>query len=674
MKHNVVRFRVFLALFAVLGLITLFLGTRPAAAGTAREPFENINVNCVILSETVWITDDILHIRDRVMDGAVDSNRDFHEGQTRMVGNANVNMVTGYGNYWGTLAIYPDAYPDGHWYGNWSMQVTPGKVGGIARLQGFGELDGLLTKADLAPLPPPTLPDYAYLCGGNLPISGARRDRRSALPRRTSRRGRHVTAFEGGAERVARRALRLPMGRPALFPYGHAGGTPAGSVPRRARTGESGGDFAVQGDVFQEGPPQALIREGRRLRGKHRPRRGKVVDGAQDAPAGGVEAQPVAVDVGGFQEGAGFDHGGARLFRVAQGVVGQGQLQQHVGIMQAGGLPPPGHGRLQNCQSSRRISAQGVIFRSGAGPGQVGAPGLQACGLQAVEEIAGLVKPVCGQQHADQPGAVPDAIVGIGRQADLDTERHQLPHGVHGGVKLPHIGAVNAEIKEHGAVGPGVLQGAIEILQRAQLRPGLFPAPEIGIGLGQLAQGVGEFGQEGFFRPVGGQGQGATRGGAGVGAAPLGAQGKGEVAENLIEQARVAGGFGVAAGLLQMNQPLARASQGIGQVPAQRLPNARRGDRPVAADGQVKGPSGGRFDICKAGLQHAEAHLGFQRFQLRIHVAGRCGQCQQRRGIRLPGGQPHQRAAQRQAAAQQRQAQARPPPADGSRSSKALLT
>ena len=173
MKHNVVRFRVFLALLGVLGLTTLFLGTRTAAAGTVREPFENININCVTRSETVWITEDILHIRDRVMDGVVVSNREFHQGPTVMVGNGNVNMVTMYGNYWGTLAIYPEAYPDGYWYGHWSAQVTEGKMGGIARLQGFGELDGLITKADIVLLPPPAIADYAFLCGGTMPVSGA---------------------------------------------------------------------------------------------------------------------------------------------------------------------------------------------------------------------------------------------------------------------------------------------------------------------------------------------------------------------------------------------------------------------------------------------------------------------------------------------------------------------
>lgn len=175
MKSLILRWRLVLVLVAVLIMVTAFAGANPAEAATTRIPFDNINVNCVILSETVWTSKDgtILHIRDRVMDGAVDSDGDYHEGTTRMVGNANIDPTTGYGSYWGTLEIYPYAYPGGYWAGQWTMQINEGKMGGIARLQGYGELDGLLVKSDLSPIPPPFFPNYAYLCNGNTPVSGA---------------------------------------------------------------------------------------------------------------------------------------------------------------------------------------------------------------------------------------------------------------------------------------------------------------------------------------------------------------------------------------------------------------------------------------------------------------------------------------------------------------------
>jgi len=167
--------RLVLVLVAVFVALTAFASANPATAATTRAPFNNINVNCVILSQTVWTSKDgtMVHIRDRVMDGAVDSDGAYHKGTTRMVANANIDLTTGYGSYWGTLEISPDAYPEGYWAGHWSVQVNEGKVGGIARLQGYGELDGLLSKADLTPIPPPFLPTYAYLCNDSTPVSGA---------------------------------------------------------------------------------------------------------------------------------------------------------------------------------------------------------------------------------------------------------------------------------------------------------------------------------------------------------------------------------------------------------------------------------------------------------------------------------------------------------------------
>ena len=174
MKSFILRWRLVLVLVAVLVAVMAFAGANPAEAAIERIPFDNINVNCVILSQTVLYSNDgtIMHIRDRVMDGAVDSDGDYHEGLSHMVANANIDLTTGYGNYWGTLEIYPYAYSEGHWSGHWSMQVNEGKVGGIARLKGYGELDGLLSKARLTPIPPPFWP-YAYLCNGKTPVSGA---------------------------------------------------------------------------------------------------------------------------------------------------------------------------------------------------------------------------------------------------------------------------------------------------------------------------------------------------------------------------------------------------------------------------------------------------------------------------------------------------------------------
>jgi len=173
MKGTFLRWSLVLALVAVLAMVNAPLGVSPVVAQTIRIPVDNYNVNCVIHSQTMWVEDGILHIRNRVMSGAVESDGPYHLGVGAMVANANIELATGYGSYWGTLEIYPYAYPDGYWAGSFSMQVNEGKMGGKARLQGYGSLDGLATKAELTPLTPAKLATFAYLCGGNQPISGA---------------------------------------------------------------------------------------------------------------------------------------------------------------------------------------------------------------------------------------------------------------------------------------------------------------------------------------------------------------------------------------------------------------------------------------------------------------------------------------------------------------------
>ena len=171
MKNNIVRLSLIVALVVVLGLVSA-LAVSPAVAATIRTPFENYNINCTVLSQTMWVEDGILHIRNRVMEGVVLSDGPYHEGTGHMVANANIDLTTMYGSYWGTLDIQPDAYPDGHWVGSWALQVNEGKTGGIARMQGYGELNGLSAQSELTPLTPDELAGYAYLCGGQ-PISGA---------------------------------------------------------------------------------------------------------------------------------------------------------------------------------------------------------------------------------------------------------------------------------------------------------------------------------------------------------------------------------------------------------------------------------------------------------------------------------------------------------------------
>lgn len=172
MKKHLLRASLILTLVALLALTSA-----PAAAspgGTTRVDIENWNINCSFEDQEggVWVEDGILHIRGRVIDGFVLSNHAYHHGTAVNVANANIDLTTGYGNYWGTLEFHPYAYPDGHWTGSYSMQVNEGRVGAIARLKGYGDLEGLLTKSELMPLPPEKLAEFKHVCDGEQPVSG----------------------------------------------------------------------------------------------------------------------------------------------------------------------------------------------------------------------------------------------------------------------------------------------------------------------------------------------------------------------------------------------------------------------------------------------------------------------------------------------------------------------
>ena len=174
MKKHLLRISLIVTLVALLAVVSAPAAASPAE-GTTRDEFENWNINCSFVDQEggVWVEDGILHVRGRVIYGYVLSDQDYHEGTALNVANANIDLVTGYGNYWGTLEFHPYAYPDGHWAGSYSMQVNEGRVGAIARLKGYGELEGWLTKSELMPLPPEFLEqNFSWVCEGSPPVSG----------------------------------------------------------------------------------------------------------------------------------------------------------------------------------------------------------------------------------------------------------------------------------------------------------------------------------------------------------------------------------------------------------------------------------------------------------------------------------------------------------------------
>jgi len=175
MNKKVFRSSLVLALVAAMAWVMLFPVASPVAAGADREIFEAYNIVCPpIVSQKMWVSDDgILHIRDRVLNSVVSSASIYHNGTGQIISNANIDLATMYGEYHGSLEIYPTAI-NGYWAGSWVLQITPAGQNGHARLQGYGDLDGWQIKAELTYLPPPVLAGFSDLCGGNQPLAGTR--------------------------------------------------------------------------------------------------------------------------------------------------------------------------------------------------------------------------------------------------------------------------------------------------------------------------------------------------------------------------------------------------------------------------------------------------------------------------------------------------------------------
>lgn len=161
-------------LIVITALITMTLLVSPATAEPIRVDFINYNIACSFVDVNVWVSEGgIIHLRDRVYQSVIISADDYYHGNGGIIGNANIiDPATGIGTYFGTLDIHPTAYPDGYWAGHWNMQITENGFQGIARLKGYGSLEGMLSFGSLTPLPPTVLADFAPYCGGNQPVAG----------------------------------------------------------------------------------------------------------------------------------------------------------------------------------------------------------------------------------------------------------------------------------------------------------------------------------------------------------------------------------------------------------------------------------------------------------------------------------------------------------------------
>jgi hypothetical protein len=168
-----------LVLVAMLVLVSV-----PAAAKTTRIPIVNHFIACEEAAvERMWVEGGVQHIRGRHLVGVVRSSDFYHAGPATSVVNANINLETGRGTFWGELEIIPTKYLNTWWEGSFSIQGLPGEQTGVARLKGYGELEGYHTKTQVTHMSGDDLLDlYPGVCGfddeGNpiMPLGGSRAD------------------------------------------------------------------------------------------------------------------------------------------------------------------------------------------------------------------------------------------------------------------------------------------------------------------------------------------------------------------------------------------------------------------------------------------------------------------------------------------------------------------
>lgn len=176
MRSRSARLRLVLALAAMLVMVSAPLVVSPVAAKTIRIPIVNHFISCEQVGiERVWTEGGVRHVRGRELAAEVRSNEDFHAGSATNWANANVILATGYGTFWGELEMHPDAYPGSGWTGHFAIQGLPGDQTGIARLKGYGDLAGYLTKTEVKHMSGPALlAEFPDACGGNMPLGGSR--------------------------------------------------------------------------------------------------------------------------------------------------------------------------------------------------------------------------------------------------------------------------------------------------------------------------------------------------------------------------------------------------------------------------------------------------------------------------------------------------------------------
>lgn len=138
-------------LLAVLLLLSMDM---TASAQATRTYLASYEYDCMVDPGTMWLEGDILHVRGRVQSNVNVSDAPELNGISTVVGNADINLKTGYGVFRGTYSFQPNDIA-GTWEGSWIFTGTKGT--GVSRTvaQGTGALAGkklfLTMRDDLSP-------------------------------------------------------------------------------------------------------------------------------------------------------------------------------------------------------------------------------------------------------------------------------------------------------------------------------------------------------------------------------------------------------------------------------------------------------------------------------------------------------------------------------------------
>jgi hypothetical protein len=184
MKKTITQISLIITLVAVVFILSGQVTARPVEAQTTRIPIVNYFLSCEeVTVERAWVADGVKHVRGRYLVGEVISTEAYHTGPAVNIANANVVMATKHGTFFGKLEMRPEAYPDGWWEGSFTIQGLPGDQTGIARLKGYGSLEGYSTKTVVTHMSGPALQAlFPDACGGSMPLGGSRAEGYVLLP------------------------------------------------------------------------------------------------------------------------------------------------------------------------------------------------------------------------------------------------------------------------------------------------------------------------------------------------------------------------------------------------------------------------------------------------------------------------------------------------------------